>query len=70
MTAGGVKVRALTPKEFSEAIGGLLSAYTIREKCRLGELPTVNGPARPPYFIRPEALARFRGDLAPFLVSA
>ncbi len=69
MNAAGRQIRALTPKEFSEAIGGLLSAYTIREKCRLGELPTVNGPHRPPYFIRPDALAKYRADLSHLLVA-
>jgi hypothetical protein len=61
--------RALTPKEFAEAIGQLLSAYTIREKCRSGELPTVNGPGRPPYFIPFHALGRYRTDIRRFLIS-
>lgn len=52
-------LRAFTPKEFSDAIGGILSADTIRERCRRGVLPTVNGPGRPPYLIKPDALAGF-----------
>lgn len=62
-------LRPLTPKEFSEAIGGLLSAYTVREKCRLGELRTVNGAGRPPYFVHPEELARYRPVIDRFLVT-
>lgn len=63
----GPKVRPLTPKEFSEAIGGVLSPATVRDYCRRGRLPTANG--RRPYLIRPDALVPYRPDLARFLVS-
>lgn len=62
-------LRPLTPKEFSEAVGGLLSADTIREKCKNGELRTVNGAGRPPYFIHPDELARYRPTVERFLVA-
>lgn len=62
-------LRPLTPKEFSEAVGGLLAPCTVREKCRNGELPTVNGPKRPPYYIKPDALAPYRPTLERFLVA-
>lgn len=62
-------VRPLTPKEFSDAIGGVLCADTIRAKCKAGEIATVNGAGRPPYFIKPTELARWRPVLDRFLVA-
>lgn len=62
-------IRPLTPKEFSEATGGLISAYTAREKCRKGELQTVNGAQHPPYYILPAELARYRPVIDRFLVA-
>lgn len=71
MTGGnGRALRALTPKEFSDAIGGLLTPDTIREHCRRGLLPTVNGAGRRPYFIKPAALRRYRCDLGRFVIAA
>ncbi len=37
-------LRPVTPKEFSEAIGGILTADTIREHCRTGKIKTIRGP--------------------------
>lgn len=62
-------LRPLTPKEFSEAIHGLLTADTIREKCKTGEIATVGGPGRPPYYIKPEELLKWRPLVAEFLVA-
>jgi len=62
-------LRPLTPKEFSEAIHGLLTADTIREKCKLGEIATVGGPGRPPYYIRPDELLKWRPIVAEYLVT-
>ncbi len=62
-------LRPLTPKEFSEAIGGLLSPKTVREKCHTGELDTVNGKGHPPYFIPPHELAKYRPIIERFLVA-
>lgn len=67
--ASQIALRALTPKEFSAAIGGLLTADTIREKCRRGDIATVNGPRRPPYYIRPEAAMPYLCEWRRFLVS-
>lgn len=53
------RVRALTPKEFAEAIGGLLCADTVRARCKSGEIKTVGGPGRPPYLIPASELDRF-----------
>ncbi len=63
----GAKLRPLTPKEFSEAVGGVLSPATVRAYCRRGLLKTANG--RRPYLIRPDALCPYRPDLSRFLVS-
>lgn len=65
--SAGRAVRALTPKEFSDAIGGLLCPRTVRDYCRDGKLPTVHGAGRRPYFIRPAALRRYRCDLGRFV---
>lgn len=62
-------LRPLTPKEFSEAIGGLLCADTVREKCKTGDLKTINGAGRPPYYIHPDELARYRPVIQRFLVA-
>jgi hypothetical protein len=62
-------LRPLTPKEFSEAIGRLLSPDTIRAKCRSGEIATVSGPERPPYFIRPTELEKWRPTVARWIVA-
>jgi hypothetical protein len=61
-------LRPLPPKEFSEVIGGLLSPKTVRKKCATGELQTVNGPRKPPYFIVPQEVARYRPVIERFLV--
>jgi hypothetical protein len=68
MSGARSALRALTPKEFSDAIGGLLCARTVRDYCREGRLPTVNGAGRRPYFIRPTALRRYRVALDRFAV--
>lgn len=63
-------LRPLTPKEFSDAIGGILCADTIRERCKRGDLRTINGAGRPPYFIHPDELAKMRPTLERFFVAA
>ena len=75
-------LRALTPKEFSEAIGGLLTPETIRTMCRRGDLKVTNTPRRvrehgrsvmrirPPYYICPSELERYRTDLSRFVIRA
>ena len=62
-------VRALSPKEFSEAIGGILAPDTVRIRCLSGEIATINGPGRRPYLIPPTELERYRLKLTRFLVA-
>lgn len=64
------RIRPLTPKEFAEAIGGLRSADWVREQCHRGAIRTISGPARPPYLIPADELARFRPAVAQWEVSA
>ena len=61
-------IRALSPKEFVAAVGGLISLKTARLWCRLGKLPTVNGPERPPYLIKAETLMKYRQDVSHLIV--
>jgi hypothetical protein len=62
-------IRAMTPKEFAEAIGGLLHPNTVRDRCKRGEIQTIGGPGRPPYLIPPTALEPYRLELSRFLLT-
>jgi hypothetical protein len=62
-------LRPLTPKEFSEAIGGLRTPNWVREQCKTGAIPSVKGKRKPPYLIPARALQRFRPPLESLVVA-
>ena len=56
------RLRPLTPKEFSEAIGGMRSPRWVCQACRRRMIATI-GRGRP-YLIPASELARFRPQLS------
>jgi hypothetical protein len=57
----GRHIRAITPKEFAGALGGLVTADWVREQCSKGRIKLLKEGA--PYHIDPAELVRYRPPL-------